>query len=196
MLKSPLSWAAIFTALLTIGGVVSSAGSMSSIALGFLHPVTGLDHVAVMVAVGVIAAQAGGRAVWIVPATFIAMLVMGFVVGAGGLPLPLVQAGIAVSVVALGLAIGFGWTPPASLAAAFVGLFAIFHGHAHGTEMPLGANAEAYGAGFVLATGLLHAVGVALGLAAPQRIGAPHFAMRLGGGVMALTGVLFGAGLF
>ncbi|WP_035715527.1 HupE/UreJ family protein [Azorhizobium doebereinerae] len=130
---------------------------------GFLHPLTGLDHVLAMVAVGLLAWQMGGRAVWMLPAAFMALMAAGGVLGMAGWNLPFVEMGIALSVVLLGAAVAGGLKAPLALATGAVGLFAIFHGHAHGAEMPETAGGLAYGAGFVLATGLLHLTGLGLG---------------------------------
>jgi urease accessory protein len=132
---------------------------------GFAHPLSGADHVLAMVAVGLFAAHLGGRALVLVPATFVLTMAAAGVLGMAGVGIPFVELGVALSVVVLGAAIAFRLNTPVAVAMALVGFFAIFHGHAHGTEMAgLGAGAL-YGVGFVLATALLHAVGIGLGLA-------------------------------
>jgi urease accessory protein len=138
-------------------------GDTSGFAHGFMHPLSGLDHQLAMILVGLFAYQLGGRAVWLVPLTFVAVMVVGGVLGINGLPLPFVEIGIALSVVVLGAVVAFGVKAPVAVAAGLVGLFAVFHGHAHGTEMPLDAGAG-YGLGFALATALLHAIGIGVGL--------------------------------
>lgn len=130
---------------------------------GFMHPMTGLDHVLAMVTVGIFAWQLGGRAVWLVPATFVLLMAAGGALGMGGFSLPYVELGIALSVVVLGGAVALGVQLPLAAAMGLVGAFAIFHGHAHGAEMPETASGLAYGAGFMLATAALHLSGLALG---------------------------------
>jgi urease accessory protein len=164
-------------------GHVESVG----LAHGFLHPVSGLDHVLAMVAVGVLAAQLGGRALWALPVAFVSMMAVGGAIGMAGTAMPFTEAAIALSIVALGAAIAFGMRLPLVATMAAVGLFAIFHGHAHGAEMPETASGLAYGAGFVLATALLHLTGIGLGLA----LGRPAFAAvtRVAGGATAVAGL-------
>jgi urease accessory protein len=135
----------------------------AAFAAGFGHPLFGLDHLLAMVAVGVWAAQLGGRATWQVPAAFVYALVLGAALALAGLPLPAAEPGIMASVLALGLLVAFAVRLPASAGMALVALFALCHGHAHGAEIPAAANPLLYGAGFVLATVALHAAGVALG---------------------------------
>lgn len=150
-----------------IAGTASAhtgVGDTAGFAHGFLHPIGGLDHVLAMVAVGLFAATLGGRALWLVPLSFLTMMAAGGAIGISGIDLPLVELGIGFSVAALGVAIAAHLRTPVAAAAAFVGFFAIFHGHAHGAEMPNTASGIAYGAGFLIATALLHACGVGLGL--------------------------------
>ncbi len=156
---------------------------------GFVHPVTGLDHVLAMVAVGMLAASLGGRAVWALPLTFVAVMAAGGALGVAGIGLPFVEAGIAVSVIVLGLAVALQWKWPVATAMSLVGVFAIFHGHAHGAEMPVDVSGLAYGLGFMLATALLHVLGLGagLGIAGFGRTAAPH-ALRLSGAAMAVAG--------
>ncbi len=156
---------------------------------GFSHPFGGIDHVLAMVAVGMFAAQLGGRALWLVPLTFVLVMAAGGALGVAGLPIPFVEMGIAASVLALGVAIATGLTVPVALATALVGLFAMFHGYAHGAEMPDTASGLAFGVGFIAATALLHVSGIGLGLAARSMGGTGRRAARLGGGLMALAGL-------
>jgi urease accessory protein len=148
-------------------------GPASGFTHGFLHPLGGLDHVFAMVGVGLFAAALGGRALWLVPLSFVTMMAVGGALGMAGTFLPYVEIGIALSVVALGAMVAFQWKFPLAVAALVVGLFAIFHGHAHGAEMPDSISGIQYGAGFVLATALLHCAGigagVGLGLLAERR---------------------------
>lgn len=139
-------------------------GDTSGLAHGFMHPLSGLDHQLAMILVGIFAYQLGGRALWLVPLTFVAVMAFGGMLGVNDLPLPFVEIGIALSVVLLGAVIAFGVKAPVAVAMGLVGLFAVFHGHAHGAEMPLDASGAEYGLGFTLATALLHASGIGAGL--------------------------------
>jgi len=140
-------------------------GEGGSLLAGFIHPFSGIDHLLAMTAVGLFAAHLGGRALWAVPATFVAMMALGGVFGAAGVSLPFAETAIALSVLVFGFVIFSGMTPPVLAAMALVGIFAIFHGHAHGTEMPVGGSGVVYGIGFMVATTLLHGFGITLGLA-------------------------------
>ncbi len=140
-------------------------GEANGFAHGFVHPIGGIDHVLAMLAVGVYAAFLGGRALWLVPLSFVLMMAAGGALGIAGIALPSTETAIAVSVVVLGLALALQLSLPAVAAMAFVGVFAIFHGHAHGAEMPDADSGLAYGAGFSVATALLHVLGIGLGLA-------------------------------
>jgi urease accessory protein len=131
---------------------------------GFTHPLTGIDHVLAMVAVGVWGTQLGKPAIWLLPVTFPLVMSLGGALGIRGVPLPGVEIGVAASAAILGLMIVLSARPPIGFAAVLVGAFAIFHGYAHGIELPKAAYPLAYGVGFVLATGLLHLTGIALGL--------------------------------
>lgn len=135
---------------------------------GFAHPLGGLDHMLAMVAVGLYAASLGGSALWLVPMAFVGTMIAGGLLGYGGMPLPLVEQGIGLSVVVLGAAIALGVKLPTVAAMALVGLFALFHGHAHGSEGAEIAAFLPYAAGFVVATTLLHGAGIALGLGLDQ----------------------------
>lgn len=162
-------------------------GDAHGFVAGFMHPVGGLDHVLAMVAVGLFAAHLGGRALWAVPAAFVALMAFGGALGMNGVGLPFVETGIALSVVVFGLALAFGLALPVGLAGGLVGFFAIFHGQAHGAELPAGASGAAYAAGFLLATAALHAAGVAIGVGAGRLASAR--VMRIGGAAMAAAGV-------
>src|SRR5262249_48477273 len=155
---------------------------------GFAHPLGGLDHILAMVTVGIFAWQLGGRALWLVPATFVLAMAAGGAPGLARAPGPFVAPGGARSGVVLRGLLAFAPTAPAALALGIVGLFAIFHGHAHGAEMPLDATGGAYAAGFMLATALLHVAGIALGFAI-GRIAHGRAAYQLGGSLVALAGV-------
>lgn len=166
-----------------------SSDHLGGLAHGFMHPIGGLDHLLAMVAVGVFASILGGRAVWLVPASFVLMMAVGGVLGMEGVAIPFVEVGIAVSVIVLGLAVARRWTPSAAAAMGVVGLFAIFHGHAHGAEMPLDASGLQYGLGFVAATALLHSAGISLGLMTRRLGAASDTVTRVGGSAMALAGM-------
>jgi urease accessory protein len=162
-------------------------------AQGFAHPFGGIDHLLAMVAVGLWAAQRGGRALWAVPASFVGMMAMGGIAGAFGLTLPLVELAVALSLVALGLAVALSIRLPVALFALLVGLFALFHGHAHGSELPEAASALSYGLGFIAATAALHGIGVATGLLLKRDAG--RVVVRLGGAGIAATGLILAATL-
>ncbi|WP_331376862.1 HupE/UreJ family protein [Sinorhizobium chiapasense] len=189
--------AAIKSGLLALAAVALPAvahahtgvGAAGGLAHGFMHPVGGLDHILAMVAVGTFASILGGRALWLVPASFVLMMAAGGALGIEGIAVPFVEIGIAASVIVLGLAIALRWNPPTAVAMGVVSLFAVFHGHAHGAEMPMDASGVQYALGFMGATALLHVAGIALGLAL-ARVGVKsHAAARLGGGAMALAGL-------
>lgn len=157
---------------------------------GFLHPLTGFDHVLTMVAVGTMAALVGGRAMWSVPCAFVAVMMLGAVAGTSGVGLPMVELGIAVSLVALGVATAIGRTVPEIVAVALAGVFAVFHGHAHGSEMGMTVSAAEFGAGFVVATAALHAAGLFAALMLSHRFAATGTAtVRLVGVAIASVGV-------
>lgn len=156
---------------------------------GLAHPVLGPDHVAAMVAVGLWGAILGPPAIFLLPIVFPLVMALGGVLGILGVVLPGIEAGIGVSAVVLGLAVAVGAKPPLWAAAMAVGVFAIFHGHAHGAELPAGADALAYSIGFVVSTGLLHLAGIAIGLSV--RWSAGHAMVRAIGGAIALAGLVF-----
>jgi len=155
---------------------------------GFLHPVTGIDHVLAMIAVGVLAAQYGGRALWLVPMSFLIAMAAAGATGMAGVPVQIVEAGIGLSVVVLGLVIAFQIKPPTLVAMLVVGFFALFHGYAHGTEMPNGVAGLSFAAGFLVATALLLGAGVGLGLLLQRRTLSRRL-IQAGGGAMALVGI-------
>jgi urease accessory protein len=145
------------------------AGSTSSFAAGFGHPLSGLDHMTVMVSVGLWAALKGGRALWAWPAAFVGIMLVGAPFGMLGLPIPFVEPGILASVVALGLLVALAVDLPVATGAAVIAAFALFHGHAHGTEVPENASGLAYVVGFAVATALLHCAGIAAGVGLGSR---------------------------
>ena len=154
---------------------------------GLAHPISGLDHVLAMLAVGLWAGQTGGRAAWLLPAAFLAMMTIGGGLGMARVTLPMAQVGILVSVVVLGGAVAFALRGSILAGMAVVGLFAVFHGQAHGAEMPQAASPVLYGLGFVFATSLLHAFGVGLGAALTRKGGVSAKLVRVGGGAIAAS---------
>ena len=165
------------------------SGQAAGAATGFLHPMSGLDHVLAMVAVGLWGAQLGAPAIWLLPVTFPMVMAMGGFLGLLGIPLPGIEVGIAASALLLGVAVMTERRPPLLAAAALVGFFAIFHGYAHGRELPPGESALLYSLGFVVATGCLHATGIAIG--AIHRWPAGQVALRIAGGAVGLAGCFF-----
>jgi urease accessory protein len=139
-------------------------GAQGGFGSGFAHPLTGPDHFLAMFAVGLWGAQMGGRPVWTLPVTFPMIMVVGSVMGMLGIPLPGIEIGVALSILALGLAIALAWHPAEWVALVLIGLFALCHGHAHGVELPLSADPADYAIGFVLATGMIHLFGIGVGL--------------------------------
>jgi urease accessory protein len=177
--------------LLSAGPALAHAGEggAGGFFAGLMHPVLGPDHVVAMVAVGLWGAFLGAPAIWLLPIVFPLVMAFGGVLGIFGVPIPAVEAGIAASAIVLGLMVALAARPPLWSAALLVGAFAIFHGFAHGRELPAGANAVAFAAGFVIATGLLHLTGIAFGLL--TRWPAGRIAVRGAGAVIALTGAAY-----
>jgi urease accessory protein len=182
---------------LTLGLLSSRIGSahvgQGDVAGGFLagveHPVLGFDHVVAMVAVGIWGAQLGPPAIWVLPVTFPIVMAFGGALGGMGLPIPGIELGIAMAAIALGCMVAAAAHPPLWVAAIMVGAVAIFHGYAHGAEVPGSANAISYAAGFVIATGSLHALGILIGVINRWRRGAR--ALQAGGVFIAACGVYF-----
>jgi urease accessory protein len=182
--------------LLAIGASSPAAAHTGTIAGGllggFAHPLFGPDHIVAMVAVGLWGAFLGTPAIWILPVVFPLVMACGGVLGILGVPLAGVEMAIAASALVLGLMVLAAARPPLWIAASLVGAFAIFHGHAHGSELPASADPLAYSLGFVLATGLLHLCGVAFGLTTRWPLG--KIAVRAAGGAIALAGLAFLSG--
>ena len=153
---------------------------------GLGHPLSGLDHICAMVAVGLWAAQMGGRAIWAVPLTFVSVMALGGALAMLGVHVPFVETGIIVSVLTLGVLIAAAVRLPLFASILVVGMFAIFHGHAHGAEMPETASGLAYAAGFIVATAFLHVCGIGLGIAI-QRLASPAI-VRFAGIAIVLCG--------
>ena len=164
-------------------------GQAAGFVTGVLHPVSGLDHVLAMVAVGLWGAQLGAPAIWLLPVTFPLMMAFGGFLGLVGVPLPGVEIGIAASAILLGTMVALQARPPLALAALLVAFFAVFHGHAHGTELPAGQSGLLYSVGFVVATGFLHAIGISIGLI--HRWVAGRVVLRGAGVVVLLAGGFF-----
>ena len=170
-----------------------AAGMSGGFFSGFTHPLFGWDHVAAMVAVGLWGAFLGRPAIWMLPVVFPVVMAFGGVLGIAGIPIPSVETGIALSALVLGLMVVLAVRPPLWVAAVLVGAFAIFHGHAHGTELPDAASPLAYSLGFVIATGLLHLSGIAFGELTRWPWGS--HAVRAGGAIISLAGVGFLTGM-
>lgn len=164
-------------------------GQAAGFLTGAKHPWSGLDHVLAMIAVGLWGAQLGNPAMWLLPVTFPMVMSMGAMMGLLGIPLPGAEIGIALSAILLGAMVLGELRPSMVIAALLVGCFAIFHGHAHGTELPPGQSGLLYSMGFVMATGCLHGVGIGLGLV--HRWPAGRLALRGAGACIAVMGVTF-----
>lgn len=161
--------------------------SHMSFAEGLTHPFTGLDHLLAMVAVGLWASQIGGRALWLLPLTFPLVMAAGAALGFGGMALPWVEIGIAVSVLVLGGAVALRARPSLTVSVPLIAAFAALHGYSHGVELPANASALTYAGGLVAATLALHLIGIALGLAANRL--PVRFAARAAGGAIAVVGL-------
>jgi urease accessory protein len=192
----PLALLALPLLALLPSAALAHAGHAAAggLAAGFLHPLGGLDHVLAMVAVGLLAWNLGGRALWLVPLAFVAAMAAAGAIGMAGTALPLVELGIGLSVVAIGGLVALGLRLPTALAMGIAAVFAIFHGHAHGTEMDPTASGLAYGVGFVAATVLLHATGILAGFGLGRLAAGGGALSRASGAAIAALGVLILAG--
>jgi urease accessory protein len=164
-------------------------GQATGFITGLQHPWSGLDHVLAMIAVGLWGAQLGNPAMWLLPVTFPMVMSMGAMMGLLGIPLPGIEVGIALSALLLGAMVAGEVRPKMTIAAVLVGFFAIFHGHAHGTELPPGQSGMLYSMGFVIATGCLHAIGISIGLVHRWPVG--KLALRGAGALIAVMGATF-----
>ena len=164
-------------------------GQAAGFITGLQHPWSGLDHVLAMIAVGLWGAQLGNPAMWLLPVTFPMVMSMGAMLGLLGIPLPGIEIGIALSAILLGAMVLGEVRPKMIIAAALVGFFAVFHGHAHGTELPAGQSGLLYSMGFVMATGILHGIGITMGLV--HRWPQGRLALRVAGAFIAIMGVSF-----
>jgi urease accessory protein len=183
----------LFLSVSSVASAHTGVGIAGGFSSGFMHPILGWDHVVAMVAVGLWGAFLGIPAIWILPVVFPLVMAFGGALGVIGVPIPAVETGIATSAIVLGAMVALSARPPIWVAAVIVGAFAIFHGHAHGTELPGAANPLAYSIGFVIATGLLHILGIGFGLLV--RWPAGKALVRAGGGTIALVGVGFLTGI-
>jgi len=166
-----------------------AGGEAAGFAVGFRHPISGLDHVLAMVAVGLWGAQLGAPAIWMLPVAFPLVMALGGMLALAGVPLPGIEVGIAASAIVLGAAVMLEVRAPIVVASALVAVFAIFHGHAHGTELPPGQSAILYSMGFVVATGCLHALGIGIGTV--HRWSWGRALLRAAGAVVAASGLVF-----
>jgi len=182
-----VAWLLALVALPALAHV--QEGQAAGFLTGLAHPVSGLDHVLAMIAVGLWGAQLGAPALWLLPVTFPLVMAFGGLFGLLGIPLPGVEVGIALSALALGLAVATSWRPPLAVAALLVAAFAVFHGHAHGTELPEGQSGLTYSIGFVVATGLLHLAGIGIGVI--HRWPAGQRVLRALGAGVAIGGAYF-----
>ncbi|HWA07997.1 MAG TPA: HupE/UreJ family protein [Opitutaceae bacterium] len=186
---APPALAAVFLLTTQAAHAHIEHGEAGGFASGFHHPWSGADHIVAMVAVGLWGAQLGAPAVWLLPVIFPMVMAMGGFMGLVGIPLPGVEIGIALSALLLGAMVCSEARPPLWVAAVLVGAFGLFHGHAHGTELPPGENGLLYSLGFVIATGTLHACGIALGLVHRWKSG--RAALRGAGAVISVMGAVF-----
>lgn len=185
--KTAVSLALCVWALTPVSAFAHEAKSLSlSFGGGFLHPLSGPDHLLAMVAVGLWGAFLGRPLIWLLPVVFPTIMAVGGVLGMAQVPFPPVEVGIALSLIVLGLAIAARWRAPVPVAAVIVGVFGLFHGYAHGLELPSMANPVGFSLGFVMATGLLHIAGIIIGMIRERPGG--EVLLRSAGGLIALAG--------
>lgn len=190
MRLSKANMAAVVAMVFGSGVVAAHPGheQASSFMSGFMHPMGGMDHLLAMVAVGLWAASMAGRAVWAVPAAFVAMMLLGGGLAVSGVAVPFIEQGILLSVIVLGALVLGAKRLPVAVCAAIAGGFALFHGAAHGLEMPMDASGVQYAFGFALASTALHLVGVGFGQLMARLNG--QLATRVSGSVIAVAGML------
>lgn len=181
--------AIVWLALPRIAFAHTGEGGLSGFMSGVAHPLFGPDHLVAMLAVGLWGSQLGNPALWVLPVTFPLIMAVGGFLGVLGIELPLVETVIALSALVLGMMVALAVRPPLWVAGIMVAVFGLFHGNAHGLELPEAADPLAYALGFVLATGFIHLTGVLLGVLGRWPAGAQ--AMRAGGALVALVGVWF-----
>ena len=187
-----MRWTGALTTMLLwteVAHAHTNRGEAVSFWTGLRHPISGMDHVLAMIAVGLWGAQLGAPAIWLLPVTFPLVMAIGALMGLLGIPLPGIEIGIAASAIMLGVAVFFELRPRLAVAAVLVAVFAIFHGHAHGTELPPGQSGLLYSMGFVIATGCLHGVGIGIG--AIHRWSWGQKILRVAGVAVAGGGIFF-----
>ena len=182
---------ATLTLLAPATAMAHSGHEVSGFLAGLSHPIGGLDHLLAMMAVGLWAAHMGGKAQWGIPAAFVVTMLLGGVLAVSGVAVPFVEGGIMLSVIAMGILLAFAVKFSPAVCAAMVAGFALFHGAAHGTEMPLEASGLIYGAGFALATAVLHGAGIAVAKLCMEY--KAELATRIAGGAIAVTGLAMAA---
>ena len=190
--RHEMAWWLVVAMFLAVPAVASAhprSGAAGGLLSGFSHPISGWDHILAMISVGLWGAQLGVPAMWLLPVTFPMVMALGGMMGLLGIPLPGVELGVAASAIVLGAMVLSEARPRLWIAGVIVGIFAVFHGHAHGTELPAGEDGLLYSAGFVIATGCLHGVGIAIGLIHKWTWG--RIAIRAAGGFVALAGFYF-----
>lgn len=165
----------------------TGAGQSTGFSAGFIHPAGGADHLLAMIAVGLWAAQMRGSAVWAVPGTFVFMMIAAGALGMSGVYVPYIEAGVLASVLVLGVLVAGAFKLPLAISGILVGIFAVFHGYAHGAEIPVGSDAVSYSAGFALATAMLHAAGILAGTGL-RKLNSEKLT-RFAGGAIALSGM-------
>jgi len=190
MQRSTLKSAGLFLLFASVAAAHTSYENSGGFVSGFMHPLTGMDHMLAMFAVGLWGAQLGMPAVWMLPVAFPMVMAVGGMIGMLGISFPFVEIGVAGSALALGACVLFEYRPKQLwLAAVLVGFFGLFHGNAHGTELPEGSNGMLYSIGFVIATGLIHMSGVAIGLIHRWPFG--RIALRAAGAAVGVAGTFF-----
>ena len=189
-IKASLLTLLLSTFLIPVAHAHASAATLQGgLISGFFHPLTGLDHIVAMFAVGLWGVFLGKPAIWLLPVVFPIVMALGGVLGVLGIPIPYTEVGIALSGIILGIMVAFTIKPPIWVAAVIVGIFAVFHGYAHGVELPNATNPLIFSIGFVMSTGLLHLTGIAFGELTRWPIG--EKLVRGLGGIITLVGIGF-----